>query len=72
MTTLQQAFWRAEADAHFRQRTLENLGATLAEEGLILTDDEMRTIREFWETLRGLSERAAYERIAARARLLGR
>ena len=72
MTTLQRTLWRAEGDAHFRERARQNLGSTLAEEGLILTDDEMRQLRDFWETLQGLSERAAYERIAALARSKGR
>ena len=68
MTTMGRALWRAVEDTHFRQRTLHNLGAALAEEGFILTDSEMSLMREFWDSLAGLSERASFERIAARAR----
>ena len=50
----------------------ENLGVALAEDGFILTDAEMAAMRESWETLDGLQERAAYERIMAMARLYRR
>ena len=60
--------WRAVEDTDFRRRTLGNLGTALAEEGFLLTDDEMRTVRGHWESLQGLSERRAYERIMAFAR----
>ena len=62
------ALWRAAEDADFRRRALRDFGAALAEEGFILTDAEMAAWREFWEPLRALSERRAYERILAMAR----
>jgi hypothetical protein len=63
-----QVLRRAEAEADFRRRLLSNPGTALAEEGFILTDEEMRTLREHWESWRNMSERAAYERIMALAR----
>lgn len=51
---------------------LDNMGFALAEEGFILSDDQMAVMRDFWETLSGLNERAAYERIAAKERSLRR
>ncbi|GEM_PF-4210528 len=56
---------RAAADADFRGRLVRQLGNTLAEEGFILNDEEMRAIREMIEPLDGLTERVVYERIAA-------
>lgn len=72
MTPIGKALWRAAEDAGFRSRTLHNLGAALAEEGFILSDEEMTTLRRYWEPLFGLPERAAYERIMALARMYGR
>lgn len=59
---------RAAADADFRGRLVRQLGSTLAEEGFILNDEEMRAIREMIEPLDGLTERVVYERIAALSR----
>lgn len=58
----------AVEDTDFRRRTLANLGQALAEASFVLSDEEMATLRTFWEPLRGLSERAAYERLQALAR----
>lgn len=58
---------RAREDADFRRRLLGSPGTALAEEGFILNDEEMRTLRSHWETWQPLSERAAYERIMALA-----
>jgi hypothetical protein len=60
--------WKASEDERFRQRLRDNLGATLAEEGFILSDTEMSAMRTYWEGWQGLSDRAAYERITAAAR----
>ncbi len=60
--------WKAVDDAAFRRRLLQDLGNSLAEEGFILSDDEMRTLRNCWESVSGLSERRALEQIAAFAR----
>lgn len=62
------ALWKAAEDADFRRRCLGNLGTALAEEGFILTDAEMSTLRGYFESLVGLRERVAYERLAAMAR----
>jgi hypothetical protein len=51
----------------FRRRALRDLGLALAEEGFILTDAEMATMRDYFEPLRSLSDRASQERIAALA-----
>ena len=59
----------AASDADFRGRLVRCVGMTLAEEGFILTNDEMRTLREMIKPLEGLSERVVYERIAALSRL---
>ncbi len=59
---------RAASDADFRGRLVYCLGTTLAEEGFILDDEEMRAIREMIEPLAGLSDRLVYERIAALSR----
>ena len=67
-TMVGRVLWRAVEDAGFRRRALSNLGSALAEEGFILSDDEMTTLRGCWEPLPALSERAAYERLMAMAR----
>lgn len=67
-TTLGRVFRRAAHDTEFRRRALQNMGIALAEEGFVLTDAEMRELREHWEPLQSVSERAAYERIMALAR----
>ena len=64
--------WKAARETEFRTRALRNLGSALAEEGFILSDAEMTKLRDFWESLTDLSERAAYERIMATARMWGR
>ena len=67
-SSIRRALWKAAEDVEFRRRSLSNLGLALAEEGFILTDIEMAMIRNLWEPLQELSERAAYERITALAR----
>jgi hypothetical protein len=71
-TTIARVFGRAARDEEFRRRALHNLGIALAEEGFVLTDVEMREVREEWEPLQSLSERVAYERITALARQYAR
>jgi hypothetical protein len=44
------------------------MGAALAEEGFLLNDEEMQTMRELWETFGNLEDRLAQERILAIAR----
>lgn len=60
--------WLAVEDSGFRGRLLVNLGASLAEEGFVLSDAEMSTLREYYESLHNLNERRALERINALAR----
>ena len=60
--------WRATEDGEFRKRLISNLGAALAEEGFILSDSEMGSLRDQWESVINLNERAAYERVMALAR----
>ncbi len=55
----------AAREGVFRRAMLEDMGCALAAEGFVLSDDEMRALREKWDTLRGLSERTAQERIRA-------
>jgi hypothetical protein len=59
---------RAAADEEFRSRAIENLGVALAQEGFLLTDQEMAQLRTWWEEIVALSPRGASERIAALAR----
>ena len=66
--TVREALWKAAEDGEFRRRTLANLGIALAEEGFILTDDEMGTMRSYWESLAGLTEPALSKRVMALAR----
>ena len=58
-TTIARIFARAASDEVFRRRAQQNIGFALAEEGFILTDAEMREVRQHWEPLLGLSERVA-------------
>ncbi len=58
----------AASNADFRGRLVRCLGMALAEEGFVLTDDEMRIIREMIEPLEELPERVVYERVAALSR----
>ncbi len=60
--------WKAGEDSHFRRRFLANMGTALAEEGFLLNDEEMQTLRELWETFGRLEDRPAQERILAIAR----
>jgi hypothetical protein len=53
----------------FRGRLMEQAGTALAEEGFILSDDEMYRLRGMIEPLAGLPERPLYERIAALSRM---
>jgi hypothetical protein len=62
------ALWKAVDDAAFRRRLLMDPGNALAEEGFVLSDDEMRTMRGYWESVSGLSDRRAMEQLAAYAR----
>ena len=59
---------RAVDSAEFRRRMLSGMGAALAEEGFILTDAEMSIMRDIAESLEGLNERSAHERVMALAR----
>lgn len=65
---VREALWKAAEDSEFRRRTLANLGMALAEEGFILTDDEMATMRSYWESLVGLTEPALSKQVMALAR----
>ena len=67
-STVRMILWRAATDEDFRNRTIENLGMTLAQEGFLLTDSEMAQMRTWWEEIRGLSARGAAERIQALSR----
>jgi hypothetical protein len=67
-STVGRILWRAAADEEFRNRTIENLGFALAQEGFLLTDAEMSQLREYWQEIQGLSARRAAERIQALAR----
>ena len=60
--------WLAVEDPGFRSRVLREYGTALAEEGFVLTDDEMSTVRECFDSLNRLPERRAIERINAMAR----
>lgn len=60
--------WRAAADEDFRSRTIDNLGIALAQEGFVVSDDEMNQLRSWWDEIERLSPRAAMERIQALAR----
>jgi hypothetical protein len=60
--------WLAVEDAGFRARLLLGPGNALAEEGFVLNDDEMSTLRDCFESLNHLTERRAFERINAMAR----
>ena len=55
----------AAREGVFRRAMLDDMGCALAAEGFILSDDEMRVLREKWETLSGLSDRMAHEKIRA-------
>ncbi len=60
--------WRAVEDPGFRARLLLGSSSALAEEGFVLNDEEMSTLRECFESLHQLTERRAFERISAMAR----
>ena len=59
---------RAAADPEFRNRAIDNLGMALAQEGFLLSDEEMAQMRTWWEQMEGLTARGAAERIEALAR----
>ena len=61
--------WTAVHNAGFRRAAMSDLGGTLAEAAILLTDQEMAELRAFWETLSSLSDRAALEAIQRHARL---
>ena len=67
-STVGRFLWRASADEEFRNRTIENLGFALAQEGFLLTDTEMSQLRGWWDEIQNLNARAAAERIQALAR----
>lgn len=60
--------WKAGLDSSFRRRLLEGMGNALAEEGFILNDEEMQTLREHSAAFLGLSDAMARERILSIAR----
>ncbi len=60
--------WKASREADFRKRFIQNPSGSLAEEGFILSDEEMMTLRSHWEGWQGLEDRLAASRIAALAR----
>lgn len=62
------ALWKAGEDSDFRRRFLANMGNALAEEGFLLNDEEMQSLREHWEAFGHLEDRFAKERILAIAR----
>ncbi len=62
------ALWKASHDRDFRNRARQNLGYALAQDGFILSDAEMAYLRDWWESLHGLSDRGAQEQITAQAR----
>ncbi|HLJ20319.1 MAG TPA: hypothetical protein VKU84_08980 [Stellaceae bacterium] len=59
---------RAALDEEFRARFLDNLGMALAQDGFLLTDGEMRQLRDWWDEIRTMGARDAAERIRALAR----
>ncbi len=61
--------WLAVQNASFRRAAMSDLGGTLAEAAILLTDREMAELRTFWETVSPLSDRAALEAIQRHARL---
>lgn len=67
-STIGRVLWRAVEDEAFRQRTLDNLGMALAQEGFILNDAEMRQLNAWWAEILTMSKRGAAERIQALAR----
>lgn len=67
-SVLGRVMWRAGEDFEFRRRFLSNMGTALAEEGFLLDDNEMQTLREYWEQFGHLEDRPAQERILAIAR----
>jgi len=61
--------WMAVHNTGFRRSALNDLGAALAEEAILLTDTEMADLRSFWETITPLADRPALEAIQRHARL---
>ncbi len=60
--------WKAGQDSDFRRRFLADMGNALAEEGFILSDEEMHTLREHSTAFLYLEDRFAQERILSIAR----
>ena len=61
--------WLAVEDAAFRRRLVANLGAALAEEGFILSDSDMQTMRQYHDIFEVTTDdRKAFEKINAMAR----
>ncbi|MBC7526522.1 MAG: hypothetical protein H7308_03135 [Chthonomonadaceae bacterium] len=67
-SSIGRALWKASREKEFLRRFLGNMGSALAEEGLVLTDEEMMILRDHKEEWQGLPERAARDRITAIAR----
>ena len=61
--------WMAVHNSGFRRSAMNDLGAALAEEAILLTDSEMADLRSFWETITPLADRPALEAIQRYARL---
>lgn len=66
--TLGRVMRHAAADEEFRARAIDNLGMALAQDGFLLTDGEMRQLRDWWEEITSMGARDAAERIRALAR----
>ncbi|MCX6379694.1 MAG: hypothetical protein NT023_09505 [Armatimonadetes bacterium] len=60
--------WKAGLDSSFRHRLLAGMGNALAEEGFILNDEEMQTLRDHSASFLSLSDAMARERILSIAR----
>ena len=67
-STVGRILWRAASDEAFRNRTMDNLGIALAQDGFIVNDIEMAQLRAWWEEIQAMSARRAAERIQALAR----
>jgi GNAT superfamily N-acetyltransferase len=68
-STVGWVLWLAVKDPIFRSAARRNLGIAVAERGFILSNSEMATLLDFWETLDQVSDRRAHELIEGHARL---
>ena len=64
-TVLEKVFRQAANDPLFRRRIIDQPGIALSEEGFVLSDEEMRTVRAHLEPLRNASDREINERVRA-------